>query len=80
MAEATQSRGGLLSARHSLSNPSDQEALELDQSQEQPFSRLPVTVTNKSTPRVVRWWRSHCSLGVPHAKCRDHLGKDDTNE
>ncbi|KAI1614289.1 hypothetical protein EDD36DRAFT_222327 [Exophiala viscosa] len=76
MAEATQRE--LPPVRHSLSNPSDQEALELDQSQDQPFSTLPVTITDRRTPRIVRWWRSHVSLGVPHAKCRDHLANERT--
>jgi hypothetical protein len=75
MAEAAELHRELPPARQSLSNPSDQEALELDEARHDPFPQLSTVVTNRSTPKALRWWRRHVSLGVPHVKCRDHLGK-----
>lgn len=76
MAEANEHHGDLPPARHTLSIHSDREALELDHAQANGFPPLTTVVTNQSTPRALRWWRRHISLGVPHVKCRDHLGKN----
>lgn len=73
MADDTQPPGEP-SARRILSTALDQEALELDISQTRSFPQLSTTTTNQSTPNLLRWWRAHVSLGVPHVACRDHLG------
>ncbi|KIW42652.1 uncharacterized protein PV06_06180 [Exophiala oligosperma] len=78
MAEANEHHGDLPPARHTLSIHSDREALELDHAQANGFPPLTTVVTNQSTPRALRWWRRHISLGVPHVKCRDHLANERT--
>ncbi|KAL6250273.1 hypothetical protein RBB50_002574 [Rhinocladiella similis] len=78
MAEANEDHGELPPARYTLSIQSDREALELGHAQANGTLPLTTVVTNQSTPRALRWWRRHVSMGVPHVKCRDHLANERT--
>jgi hypothetical protein len=59
---------------NSLANRSEQEALELDLNVQQ-FYPPSVASSVVGSNKFSRWWKSHVSMGVPHVKCRDHLGK-----
>lgn len=69
-------QGVIASAHRILANPSDQEAVDLDTGRIPSFPQLSLVDTNQSASKLSRWWKRHVSLGVPHVKCRDHLGKD----
>lgn len=68
-------------AAHILATPSDQEALELERAASHPLALIPTlsrTREEEYSPlrrNVLRYWRRHISLAVPHVKCRDHLGE-----
>ena len=57
-----------------LAERTDQEAVELRQSIDLTQDFFPPQALPKSQNLLLRLWRRHVAMAVPHDKCRDHLG------